>query len=116
MKPGCYFDYYEPLLRINPDEMFPQPGIPAPQPMTPSDFEKAPGSPTDLGTEYTQGYLRTQIGKRMRVTFLLGTNTIQDRTGILRDVGISYIVLREEETNSDVLCDIYSIKFVNIFQ
>lgn len=115
MKPGCYYDCYEPLLRINPDEMFPQPGIPTPQPMTPSDFEKAPGSPADLGPDYTQGYLKTQIGKRIRVTFLLGTNTIQDRTGVLKDVGISYIVLREEETNSDVLCDIYSIKFVNIF-
>lgn len=115
MKPGCYLDYYEPLLRINSDEMFPMPGTPSPQPMTPSDFQMAPGSPTDLGPEYTQGYLKTQIGKRMRVTFLLGTNLIQDRTGILEEVGISYIILKEEETNSKVLCDIYSIKFVNIF-
>lgn len=91
-------------------------GIPAPMPMTPSDFVKAPGSPTELDTEYTQGFLKTQIGKRVRVTFLLGTNTIQDRDGILEEVGISYIILRETETNNRVLCDIYSIKFVNIFQ
>lgn len=90
--------------------------IPTPMPMTPSDFVTAPGSPTELGVEYTQGYLKTQIGKRVRVTFLLGTNTIQDRDGILDTVGISYLILRETETNSRVLCDIYSVKFVNIFQ
>ena len=42
----------------------------------------APESPSTIGTDYTQGYLRSQIGKRMRVTFLLGTNLIQDRTGV----------------------------------
>lgn len=83
--------------------------------MPPGDFEKSPGSPTNLGIEYTQGYLRTQIGKRVRVTFLIGTNLIQDRTGTLLQVGISYIILRETDTNSKVLCDIYSIKFVNIY-
>ena len=87
----------------------------SPTPAAPSAFEIAPGSPTILDTEYTQGYLRTQIGKRIRVTFLIGTNTTQDREGILEKVGISYIVLRETETNTSVLCDIYSIKFVNIF-
>ena len=52
----------------------------------------------------------------MSVTFLLGTNLIQDRTGTLKDVGISYIILKEEETNNLVMCDIYSIEFVSIFK
>lgn len=82
---------------------------------SPADFTVAPGSPTELDTEYTQGYLKTQIGKRIRVTFLVGTNMLQDREGILRDVGISYIILDETSTNNKVLCDIYSIKFVNIY-
>ena len=76
----------------------------------------APESPSTIGTDYTQGYLRSQIGKRMRVTFLLGTNLIQDRTGVLEEVGISYITLRDDETSNLVMCDIYSIKFVNIFK
>jgi hypothetical protein len=80
-----------------------------------SDFEMAPGSPVSQDINYTQGYLKTQIGKKVRVTFLLGTGTLQDRTGILKDVGISYIILRNEETNSNELADIYSIKFVSIF-
>lgn len=78
-------------------------------------FEMAPGSPVIQDTDYIQGYLRTQIGKRVRVTFLLGTGTMQDRTGILETVGISYIILREEASNAREMADLYSIKFVTIF-
>ncbi|WP_039653256.1 hypothetical protein [Clostridium tyrobutyricum] len=84
-------------------------------PTGPPPFEMAPGSPVEQDINYTQGYLRTQIGKRVRVTFLLGTGTLQDRTGILTNVGISYIIIRNEETNTRELADIYSIKFVSIF-
>jgi hypothetical protein len=87
---------------------------PSQMPQT-SNFVEAPGSPTILGIEYTQGYLKTQIGKRVRITFLLGTNTLQDRTGTLTTVGISYVILKEESTGELTLGDIYSIKFVNIF-
>lgn len=84
-------------------------------PMPESPFEIQPGAPAVLDTQYTQGYLRTLIGKRMRVTFLLGTNIIQDREGVLEEVGISYITLRETQTNNLTMCDIYSIKFVVVF-
>lgn len=88
---------------------------PAPTPAPSTTFEMAPGSPVIQDTNYIQGYLRTQIGKRVRATFLLGTGTLQDRTGILESVGISYIILRNEETNTKEMADIYSIKFVVIF-
>lgn len=97
-----------------PQQNIPMP-TPAPVTAPESPFEIQPGAPAVLSTEYTQGYLRTQIGKRMRVTFLLGTNTIQDREGVLETVGISYITLRETQTNNLTLADIYSIKFVVIF-
>ena len=63
---------------------------------------------------YTPAFLRTQIGKLMRVEFLIGTNNLTDRIGILEDVGASYILLRSIESNNLVYCDIYSIKFVTI--
>ena len=89
---------------------------PTPKPqMTPSDFEIAPGSPTALDAQYTQGYLKTQIGKRVKITFLIGTNLIQDRVGILTDVGISFVIIKEVETNTPLLCDIYAIKFVAFY-
>ena len=65
---------------------------------------------------YTPAFLRTQIGKLMRVEFLIGTNNMVDRIGILQDVGASYILLRSLESDSITYCDIYSIKFITISQ
>lgn len=69
---------------------------------------------TVSSTLYTPGFLRTAIGKRVRVEFLIGTNTLTDRTGTLIAVGASYILLRLIESDDILLCDIYSIKFVTI--
>jgi hypothetical protein len=85
------------------------------QGMADASFEMAPGAPVQQDVNYTQGFLRTVIGRRVLVSFLIGTNTYQDRTGVLERVGISYIILREPE-GTQLLCDIYSIKFVRVFQ
>lgn len=63
---------------------------------------------------YTPGFLRTQIGRKMRVEFLIGTSNLTDRTGTLVAVGASYIILRLIDSDDLMLCDIYSIKFVTI--
>ena len=42
---------------------------------------------------YTPAFLRENIGKLMRVEFLIGTNNLVDRIGILADVGASYIYI-----------------------
>ena len=63
---------------------------------------------------YTPAFLREHIGRLMRVEFLIGTNNMTDRIGILEDVGASYILLRSFENDSVVYCDIYSIKFITI--
>ena len=68
-----------------------------------------------MDTEYTQGYLRTKIGSRIKIEFLIGTNMWIDREGTLTDVGISYIIIKEIETDDLLLCDIYSIKFVRFY-
>ena len=135
MLPKFYSNYYEPFPRefydsdpyqmtpnYNKGGQIPMQTKPATQQPTQQqtlelspNFQQAPGSPTILDINYTQGFLRTQIGKRMRITFLLGTNTIQDRNGTLEQVGISYIIIRDIDTTTSTLCDIYSIKFVTIF-
>ena len=74
-----------------------------------------PNSPEILTNNiYTPAFLRQQIGKLVRVEFLIGTNNLVDRVGILEDVGASYILLRNLESNVTVYADIYSIKFVTI--
>ncbi len=79
------------------------------------DFTIEPGPPVQQDTKYTQGWLTTQIGKYMKFEFLIGTNFFIDREGILTEVGISYIVIRESGSNDLVMCDIYSIKFARVF-
>jgi len=68
----------------------------------------------DIG--FTQGYLRSQIGSKVKVEFLIGTNMLVDREGTLIDVGVSYIIINETETDDLLLCDIYSIKFVRFYR
>lgn len=65
--------------------------------------------------QYTQGYLQRQIGKNVRIQFLIGTSALQDRTGILTQVGIDYVIIRNEETNALELGDLYSIRFVDVY-
>lgn len=66
-------------------------------------------------TLYIAGYLNTQIGKLVRVEFLIG-NVLTDRTGVLVQVGVSYIIIRPFEVVGTVLCDLYSIKFVTVIE
>lgn len=113
--PPCYLTNRQNASPSSPGPTTTQNQIPAPMPMSPSDFEQAPGSPTNLDSQYTQGYLKTKIGKKVRISFLLGTNTFQDRTGTLLEVGISYVVIQDLDTNTQTLCDIYSIKFVTFY-
>ena len=63
---------------------------------------------------YTPAFLRGQIGKLMRIEFLIGTNNMTDRIGFLEDVGASYILLRSFEGDSQIYADIYAIKFITI--
>ena len=69
-----------------------------------------------MDTQYTQGWLTTQIGQRVKIEFLIGTNMLIDREGTLLEVGISYVIINEVETDDLLLCDIYSIKFVRIYR
>lgn len=66
-------------------------------------------------TLYIAGYLNTQIGKLVRVEFLIG-NVLTDRTGVLVKVGVSYIIIRPLDVIGTVLCDLYSIKFVTVVE
>ena len=65
--------------------------------------------------QYMNGFLRTQIGRRVRVEFLLGSNSLTERTGILVAVGSNYIIINEMGTRDLLACDFYNIKFVRFY-
>lgn len=90
----------------------PAPPIPGPA----VNFQKQPGPPVTTDINYTQAYLKSKIGSKVKIEFLIGTNLLTDRTGTLVDVGISYVIIRLQETDDYMLGDIYSIKFVTFFR
>lgn len=89
------------------------PSVPAPAPVNGSMAMQSQMPETLTNPAFTAGYLRTQIGKLMRVEFLIG-NSITDRVGRLAEVGASFIILQSLETNTRYMCDLFAIKFVNI--
>ncbi|MCX7921378.1 MAG: hypothetical protein N3B21_05060 [Clostridia bacterium] len=80
----------------------------------PVPFPEQPAQ-TLTSTQFIPGFLKTQIGRRVRVEFLIGTNSTTDRLGTLVGVGTSYILIRPEDTDDIMLCDMYSIKFVTFY-
>lgn len=62
-----------------------------------------------------QQILRDNIGQYVDVEFLIGTDGLTTRTGQLYAVGVSYIVLFDRRNNRYMICDLYSIKFVTIY-
>ena len=74
--------------------------------------------PTSIPAEslqYMNGFLRTQIGRIVMVQFLVGTNTLIDKMGILLAVGANYILINETESDDILACDFYNIKFVKFY-
>lgn len=64
-------------------------------------------------SDFLPAYLKQFIGKWIRADFLIG-DAIEQRVGILEDVGASYIILNAIEPATLVVCDLFAIKFVTI--
>lgn len=75
--------------------------------------------PQDFNTEAMRGsmqqVLSENLGEFVVVEFLIGTQSMQKKQGILYSVGTSFVALYEEITQTFVVCDIFSIKFVTFY-
>ena len=76
-----------------------------------TDFSK-PFPVTAESIQYLNGFIRTQIGRRVQVDFLIGNNEVITKDGFLLGVGANYILLNEIGTNDITACDFYNIKFI----
>ncbi|MBQ8000513.1 MAG: hypothetical protein IJ298_04760 [Ruminococcus sp.] len=76
-----------------------------------TDFSR-PYPVTAESIQYLNGFIRTQIGRRVQVDFLIGNNEIITKDGFLLGVGANYILLNEIGTNDITACDFYNIKFI----
>lgn len=62
--------------------------------------------------QYLNGFLRTQLGRTVTVEYLVGANTLVDRTGVLLAVGANYILINEIQTDDITGLCFYNIKFI----
>jgi hypothetical protein len=105
--------------------IMPQPGMmpqQAPGAFIPPSQDLAPITPwnqpipvTTESLQYMNGFMRTQIGRRVTIEFLIGTNTLVDKTGTLLAVGANYVLINEIESDDILLADFYSIKFIKFY-
>lgn len=85
-------------------------------PMQPgAPIQVSPAPPIMGNTNYIQAYLKQFIGRFVRIDFLIGTGTFIDRDGVLTNVGVDFVELREVQTGNVIVADLYSIKFVTIY-
>ncbi len=62
-----------------------------------------------------QQFLSENLGTYVVIEFLIGTQTITRKAGVLYAVGTSVVTLYEELSQTFVTCDIFSVKFVTFY-
>jgi hypothetical protein len=72
------------------------------------------GPPPVMNPEYIPGFLVSNIGKLVRAEFVIGTTQYIDKTGILMEVGVNFFVLQDIASQARIMCDLYSVRFVNV--
>jgi len=99
------------------DQITGQSVMPSESPLVPFIPSSRPIQITMHNPYQSQEYLQQHIGQNMRVQFMLGSGgTLVDRTGVLVEVGETFIVLQPTDTDDLLMCDLFSIKFVTIYQ
>ncbi len=62
-----------------------------------------------------QQILANNIGEYVLVEFLIGTQQMVRKQGILYHVGTAYLTLYDDSLRNFIVCDIFSIKFVYFY-
>lgn len=78
------------------------------------DGEK--GKNNGVDEQSLQEMLASAIGAYVICEFLIGTQNIVTREGVLASVGGSYFLLYQEQNDTYLLCDLFTLKFITFFQ
>ena len=92
----------------------------SPQPnLRPEESPEAVGAPQTAEEAYLgsfQAVLEDNLGYFVVIEFLIGTNGLTEKEGVLYAVGNNFDTLYEQETDRYIVCDMFSIKFVTFFR
>jgi len=59
--------------------------------------------------------LQTAIGYYVSCEFLIGTQILETREGILAKVGTNFLTLYQPNLERYIICDLYAVKFITIY-
>lgn len=81
-------------------------------PLVPPEYEQT----IDYDSvQYMNGFLRTQIGRAMRVEQMIGSDSTEDRYGFLVGVGNNYLLLQDITNGNVAIVDLYTVKYVYMY-
>ncbi|HYF82405.1 MAG TPA: hypothetical protein VEB00_05180 [Clostridia bacterium] len=66
-----------------------------------------------VGATNFPNYLKKFIGKKVSIDFLIGTNKLIHKTGVLKDVGPDYVAF-VNPNGLTTIADLFSIKFIDV--
>ena len=76
-------------------------------------------TPPDFNTPAMEGslqqFLADNLGEYVVVEFLIGTQAVTTKSGILYAVGTSVVTLYQELSQTFITCDLFSVKFVTFY-
>ena len=90
----------------NPSVILPQ------SPLAPGNYQEEIDS---TALQSFNGFLRTQIGRYMRVQQLVTSDRTEDRLGFLVGVGSNFIILQDITTGNILVIDIFSIRLTYVY-
>jgi hypothetical protein len=102
---------YMNLTHMSPGANAPMFTVPQ-TPMTTQEFQEAVDS-TDVQSYL--GFMRTQMGRYMRIEQLMGSNNIEQRFGFLVGLGTNYIILQEITSGNIMVVDLFTIRLTYIY-
>lgn len=62
-----------------------------------------------------QKILAENIGEYVLIEFLIGTERMMRKQGLLYSVGTSYVTLYDDSVQNYIVCDLFSIKFIYFY-
>ena len=90
----------------NPSVVLPQ------SPLSPNGYQE---EIDNTALQSFNGFLRTQIGRYMRVQQLVTSDRTEDRLGFLVGVGSNFIILQDITTGNILVIDIFSIRLTYVY-
>ena len=115
--PGYFYDSAPSGGMSSPNTNRPDPVMPPN--LSPQESPEAVGNPQNTQEAYAgsfQAALQNNLGYFVVIEFLIGTNGLTEKEGILYAVGNNFVTLYEQETDRYIVCDLFSIKFVTFFR